>query len=79
MLVAASNPGHPFDREAPGPNHLAFHGESREQIDELTAGVRERDDASLLYGDRHPYAGGYYALYCEGPEGAKVEVVAPED
>ena len=42
------------------------------------AGIRERDDATLLYEDRHPYAGGYYALYCEDPEGIKVEVVGPE-
>lgn len=79
VLVAASNPDHPFDREAPGLNHLAFYAASREQVDDLTAGVREREDASVLYEDRHPYAGGYYALYCEGPEGVKVEVVAPAE
>lgn len=78
VLVAASNPDHAFDHEAPGLNHLAFHAASREQVDELTEGVRERTDASVLYEDQHPYAGGYYALYCEGPEGVKVEVVAPE-
>jgi hypothetical protein len=50
----------------------------REQVDEITAEVRERDDATVLYEDRHPYAGGYYALYCEDPEGVKVEVVGPE-
>jgi hypothetical protein len=47
-------------------------------VDEITADVREREDATVLYEDRHPFAGGYYALYCEGPEGTKVEVVAPE-
>ena len=67
-----------FDRRAPGLNHLAFHAASREQVDEITTGVREREDATLLYEDRHPFAGGYYALYCEDPEGTKVEVVAPE-
>lgn len=78
VVVAASRPDHPFDRDAPGLDHLAFHAASREQVDDLTAGVRDRGDASVLYEDRHPYAGGYYALYCEGPEGVKVEVVAPE-
>ena len=68
---------HPFDRRAPGLNHLAFHAASREQVDELTEEVRERDDARVLFEDRHPYAGGYYALYCEDPEGIKVEVVGP--
>ncbi|WP_224448045.1 VOC family protein [Haloprofundus salilacus] len=78
VLVHADDSASPFDRRAPGLNHLAFHAASREQVDELAAGVRERDDATLLYGDRHPYAGGYYALYCEDPEGIKVEVVGPE-
>lgn len=68
----------PFDRRTPGLNHLAFHAASREQVDDLTAAVRERDDTTLLYEDQHPYAGGYYALYFEAPEGLKVEVVAPE-
>lgn len=48
-------------------------------MDALTACVRERGDATVLYEDEHPHAGGYYALYCEGPEGVKVEVVAPEE
>ena len=79
-LVSSQLPGSiDRDRRAAGLNHLAFHGSSREQIDRLTASVRERADATVLYEDRHPYAGGYYALYCEDPEGIKVEVVAPEE
>jgi catechol 2,3-dioxygenase-like lactoylglutathione lyase family enzyme len=66
------------DRGAPGLDHLAFHAASRDQVDTLTEGVRERADAMLLYPDRHPYAGGYYALYCEDPGGVTVEVVGPE-
>lgn len=77
VLVQAGETDHPFDRDAPGLNHLAFHAASRERVDALTEGVRARDDASVLFEDQHPYAGGYYALYCEGPEGVKVEVVAP--
>ncbi|WP_313694950.1 VOC family protein [Halorarum halobium] len=78
VLVRAGETDHPFDRRAAGLNHLAFHAGSRAQVDDLTDGVRERDDASVLYEDRHPYAGGYYALYCEDPEGVKVEIVGPE-
>ncbi|WP_415381962.1 VOC family protein [Halosimplex sp. TS25] len=78
VLVQAEAADHPFDRREPGLNHVAFHAASREQVDGVTAGIRERDDASLLYEDQHPYAGGYYALYCEGPEAIKIEVVAPE-
>jgi len=78
VLVQADDVDHPFDRRAPGLNHLAFHARSREQVDELTAAVRDRADATVLYEDRHPYAGGYYALYCEDPDGIKVEIVGPE-
>lgn len=78
VLVEAEAPNHPFDRRGPGLNHLAFHAASREQVDDITDGIRARDDASVLYEDRHPYAGGYYALYGEGPDGQKVEVVGPE-
>lgn len=68
-----------FDRRAPGLNHLAFHAESREQVDALTEAVRERSDATVLYEDQHPFAGGYYALYCEDPDGVKVEIVGPAE
>ncbi|WP_123534470.1 VOC family protein [Halosimplex salinum] len=78
VLVQAENAEPSFDRGAAGLNHLAFHAASREQVDEITAGVRERATATLLYEDQHPFAGGYYALYCEGPDGLKLEVVAPE-
>lgn len=78
VLVQASEPDHRFDRQSPGLNHLAFHAGSRELVDEITVGIRRREDATVLYEDQHPYAGGYYALYCENPEGIKVEVVGPE-
>jgi len=77
VLCEAEHEGK-LDRTAPGLNHVAFHAPSREQVDVLTREVRERDDATLLYEDQHPYAGGYYALYCEDSEGIKVEIVGPE-
>jgi len=78
VIKRARNTELPFDRQAPGLNHIAFHASSRDQIDELTARVRERGDSTVLYDNKHPYAGGYYALYCENPDGAKVEIVGPE-
>jgi catechol 2,3-dioxygenase-like lactoylglutathione lyase family enzyme len=79
VVVEAGATDHPFDRETPGLNHLAFHAPSRRRVDAITEDVRAREDATLLYEDQHPYAGGYYALYCESPEGIKVEVVGPEE
>lgn len=67
----------PFDRGAAGLNHIAFHARSRAQIDDLTDAIRSREDAHVLYEEQHPYAGGYYALYCEDPGGIKVELVGP--
>jgi catechol 2,3-dioxygenase-like lactoylglutathione lyase family enzyme len=66
-----------LDRRAVGLNHLAFHATSPEEVDELTEALRERG-VRVLYGDRHPYAGGtdHYAVFFEDPDGLKVEVVA---
>jgi catechol 2,3-dioxygenase-like lactoylglutathione lyase family enzyme len=69
----------PYHRRRPGLNHLAFHAESRDHVDELTAKLRARD-VPILYEDAHPFAGGddYYAVYFEDPERIEVELVAPE-
>lgn len=61
-----------------GLNHLAFHAESREQVDMMTEKLLERG-YHVLYRDSHPYAGGgaHYAVYAEDPDRIKVELVAP--
>jgi catechol 2,3-dioxygenase-like lactoylglutathione lyase family enzyme len=66
----------PYHRCRAGLNHLAFHGGSRERVDWFTEQVRARG-MTILYPERHPYAGGAgsYALFFEGPERMKVEVV----
>lgn len=66
-----------YHRKRVGLNHLAFHAGSRGQVDELTEWVRT-NGYSILYEDRHPFAGGddYYALFCEDPDRIKVEIVA---
>lgn len=67
-----------FHRKRIGLNHLAFHAESREQVDYVTDLLKERG-VSILYTDRHPYAGGdsHYAVFFEDPDRIKVELVAP--
>lgn len=65
------------ERTRPGLNHVAFHGGSPEEIEAI---VSECAGAgwSLLFADRHPYAGGpdHYAAYLESGEGFEVELVA---
>lgn len=68
---------HDYHRKQVGLNHLAFHGESRLFIDEMTRKLNEKN-VTLLYLDKHPYAGGedYYAVFFEDPNRIKVEIVA---
>jgi len=68
-----------YHRKRTGLNHLAFWAESRNRVDELTEKLRVRD-VHILYEDTHPYAGGpdHYAVFCEDPDGIKVEIVARE-
>lgn len=79
VLVEASDTTRSYDHTTPGLDHVAFHAASRDQVDTITDGVRTRPNTTLLYEDQHPYAGGYYALYCRDPTGMKVEVVAPDE
>ena len=69
----------PYHRCRVGLNHLAFHADSREEVDEMTDKLKAKG-MYILYPDRHPYAGGenYYAVFFEDPDRVKVEFVAPE-
>ena len=80
-LVFVQAPGGPvdgpIDRRRPGLNHLAFDVETPAEVDRLTHQLREHG-VRILYEDRHPHAGGpdHYAVFCEDPDGLKVEFVA---
>src|ERR1700760_4884903 len=56
--------GDSHDRLRPGLNHLAFHAGSRDAVDSLAADGPGHG-WTLLFADRHPYAGGpeQYAAY----------------
>jgi catechol 2,3-dioxygenase-like lactoylglutathione lyase family enzyme len=75
----ALRPGAQHDRLRPGLNHLAFHAPGRAAVDALSAAAPAHG-WSLLFLDRHPYAGGagHYAVYLEDADGFEVEVVARE-
>lgn len=67
------------DRLAPGLNHLAFHAGPAAVVDRLVAAAPAHG-WSLLFPDRHPYAGGpaQYAGYLVDGDGYEVELVADE-
>lgn len=69
-----------YHRGRIGLNHLAFHGESREHINELCSKLKEKE-IPLLYEERFPFAGGpnHYAVFFEDPDRIKVEIVAPNE
>jgi catechol 2,3-dioxygenase-like lactoylglutathione lyase family enzyme/ribosomal protein S18 acetylase RimI-like enzyme len=66
----------PYHRCQTGLNHLAFHAFSTEMVDQITQELKEKG-ISILYADKHPRAGGSYAVYFEDPDRIKVELVAP--
>lgn len=68
-----------FNLRKPGLNHLAFRCDSQQFVDSLTRELKERS-ITILYTDRHPFAGGknYYAVFFEDPDKIKVEVVVNE-
>jgi catechol 2,3-dioxygenase-like lactoylglutathione lyase family enzyme len=68
----------PYHRCRVGLNHLAFHADSRQQVDDMTRMLKERG-INILYPEKHPFAGGedYYAVFFEDPDRIKVELVAP--
>jgi catechol 2,3-dioxygenase-like lactoylglutathione lyase family enzyme len=67
------------DRLRPGLNHLALWGGSRSELDALVAAAPEHG-WTLLFPDRHPYAGGpgHYAAYLASTDNFEVELVATE-
>ncbi|MDP4171028.1 MAG: VOC family protein [Bacillota bacterium] len=67
-----------YHRKRIGLNHLAFHADSQQQVDEITETLVEKG-ISILYPEKHPYAGGerHYAVFFEDPDRIKVELVAP--
>ncbi|MHA7278616.1 reverse transcriptase-like protein [Arthrobacter sp. MDT2-2] len=65
------------ERRRPGVNHLAFRAGARADVD-LLARRAASHGWSLMFADRHPFAGGpeHYAAYLENAEGFEVELVA---
>lgn len=71
--------GDVHERTRPGVNHLAFHAGNRYQVDRLTAAAAAHG-WTLLFADKHPYAGGsdHYAAYLADTDGYEVELIADD-
>ncbi|MFC6237977.1 VOC family protein [Longivirga aurantiaca] len=67
----------PHERLRPGMNHVAFWAGSRTEVDALVV-ESGHHGWTLLFAERHPYAGGpeHYAAYLADPDGYEVELVA---
>jgi glyoxylase I family protein len=65
----------PYDRYAVGIHHLAFVADSREQIDERAAWLRERGAEIESEPAEYDYTPGYYAVFFYDPDGIKLELV----
>ena len=67
------------DRLRAGLNHIAFHAGSPAAVAGLTAEAAEHG-WTLMFADRHPYAGGeeHFAAYLQNTAGFEVELVAEQ-
>jgi catechol 2,3-dioxygenase-like lactoylglutathione lyase family enzyme len=64
-----------YDRYAPGLHHLAFHVDSRADVDQLYAQLVALGIAILDPPAEYTYTPGYYALSCQDPDGLVLEFV----
>jgi catechol 2,3-dioxygenase-like lactoylglutathione lyase family enzyme len=79
-LVVEESPAMAADvhnRMLPGLNHLAFHAGERDRVEQIVNESLQRG-WTLLFADRHPFAGGtdHYAAYLVNVDGFEVELVA---
>jgi glyoxylase I family protein len=63
------------DRHAPGLHHLAFHADSREDVDAFPGFLLEIGAAILDPPAEYAYTPGYYAVFFADPDDIKLEVV----
>jgi catechol 2,3-dioxygenase-like lactoylglutathione lyase family enzyme len=64
-----------YDRHAPGLHHLAFHADSRADVDGFYGFLLEIGAAILDPPAEYAYTPGYYAVFFADRDGIKLEVV----
>lgn len=80
VLEAGPDVAGPHGRRRAGLNHLAFVAGPASTVDALAEAALAHG-WTLMFPDRHPYAGGpgHYAAYLENADGFEVELVASEN
>jgi catechol 2,3-dioxygenase-like lactoylglutathione lyase family enzyme len=63
------------DRYAPGLHHLAFHADSRDDVDDFHRFLVDIGAEVLDPPAEYAYTPGYYAVFFADPDGIKLEVV----
>ena len=64
-----------FDRYSPGLHHMAFHVDSRADVDDLYAQLVAIGIAIQDAPAEYTYTPGYYAMSCRDPDGIVLEFV----
>jgi glyoxylase I family protein len=64
-----------FDKRRVGLRELAFAADTREEVDEIAAGIEEHGGKLTDPPREYPYWPGYYSVFFTDPDGIKLEVV----
>lgn len=77
VLEAGPDVAGPHTRRNAGLNHLAFQAGTPSNVEAITAAALDHG-WMLMFGDKHPFAGGpgHHAAYLENADGFEVELVA---
>jgi glyoxylase I family protein len=74
-LREAQSDSGPYDRYRVGLHHIAFEADSRGQVDERAAWVRNAGVEVENDPQEYAYIPGYYATFFYDPDGLKLEIV----
>ena len=73
--ASTDSPPRSHDRYSPGLHHLAFHADSRADVDAFYAFLQRVGATVLDPPAQYDYTPGYYAVFFADPDGLKLEVV----
>jgi len=73
--AAGPNKARTHDRYSPGLHHLAFHADSRDDVDQFHQDLLKLGVTVTDAPQEYDYTPGYYAVFFTDPDGIKLEVV----